>query len=75
MKSTTIDGSLFQDKITIFPSKFAMCHAHIRHDPLVSRMETTTRHMYRLNREPSLVTHMQSNQSHICTSRLPLAKG
>ena len=39
-----VEGSLFQHKITILPSKFAMCHAHIRHDPFVSRMETTFRH-------------------------------
>ena len=26
------------------PLKFAMCHAHIRHKPLVSHMETTFQH-------------------------------
>ena len=32
----TIEGSLLWHKIIISPSKFAMCHAHICHDSLVS---------------------------------------
>ena len=36
-----IEGFLFQHKVTIYPSKHATCHAHIRYDPLVSHIETT----------------------------------
>ena len=44
-KASTVEGSLFRHKIIVFPSNFAMYHAHIRQDPLVSHVETTFRHM------------------------------
>ena len=31
------------------PSTFAMCHVHIRHDPLVSHVQSTFQHMERMN--------------------------
>ena len=30
--NTTVDGSRFRQNLSIFPSNFATCHAHIRHD-------------------------------------------
>ena len=33
---------IFRHKIFIFPSHFAMCHAHIRRNSLVSHVETTS---------------------------------
>ena len=42
---TTVEGSLFQHKIIIFPSKFVTCHAHILHDSFVSHVETTFQHV------------------------------
>ena len=35
-------GFLSQHKLIIFFSKIPMCHAHICHDPRVSRVETTS---------------------------------
>ena len=37
------------------PSKFGTCHVCNCHNPLVSHIETTFRHMWRWNREPSMV--------------------
>ena len=41
----------------IFPSKIATCHAHIRHDALVSHVETTLQHLKNMKRGPSTVLH------------------
>jgi hypothetical protein len=58
VKSTTVVGSLFQYIIIIFPLRFVTWYVHICHNPLVSLMDISFQHMWRWNREPSMVTRM-----------------
>ena len=56
MKENIVEGSLLMAQIDfLFPLKYAMCNAHIRHDPLVSHVEITSQHMWKWKMKSSVV--------------------
>lgn len=52
----SVEGPLFWHRVTISPQNYIICHAHIRHNQLVSHVETTFRHMWKWNSEHSTVS-------------------
>jgi hypothetical protein len=69
VKLTTIGGYVSQHKTIILPSQFSTCHAY-SYDPRGNYILGDVM----MNREPSMVAHMRANQSHACTSWLPITK-